>query len=159
MDGKSTLVNFRHFHIFTIPKQYFRKSFLRKRENLNFSFNPPNPSYCPDADSLNIGGNADEKLPLKNAGFSQIFMNTGSNWKGTFTPRWKKLLMRSRIWSRLCNGTLRKDGSHCKSRPSQYELHFPCKELDLFAWGRQSPKLIWYVSTKIFCFSFPEICR
>ncbi len=27
---------------------------------------------------------------------------------------------------------------HCKSRPSQYELHIPWKELDLFAWGRQS---------------------
>ncbi len=48
---------------------------------------------------------------------------------------------------------------HCKSRPSQYELHIPWMELDLFAWGRQSPKLVWYVSTKIFCFSFPEICR
>ncbi len=48
---------------------------------------------------------------------------------------------------------------HCKSRPSQYELHIPWKELDLFAWGRQSLKLVWYVSTKNFCFSFPEICR
>ncbi len=48
---------------------------------------------------------------------------------------------------------------HCKSRPSQYELHIPWKELDLFVWGRQSWKLVWYVSTKNFCFSFAEICR
>ncbi len=47
----------------------------------------------------------------------------------------------------------------CKSRPSQNELYIPWKELDLFAWGRQSSKLVWYESTKNFCFSFPEICR
>ncbi len=48
---------------------------------------------------------------------------------------------------------------HCKSRPSQNELHIPWKELDLVAWGRQSSKLVWYVSTNNFCFSFPKICR
>ncbi len=48
---------------------------------------------------------------------------------------------------------------HCKSRPSQYELHIPWKEPYLFAWGRQSSKLVWNVSTKNFCFPFPEICR
>jgi hypothetical protein len=33
--------------------------------------------------------------------------------------------------------------THCKSRPSQYELHISWKELYLFAWGRQSSKLVW----------------
>ncbi len=49
--------------------------------------------------------------------------------------------------------------AHCKSRPSQNELHILWKELDLIAWGRQSSKLVWYVSTNNFCFSFPKICR
>jgi hypothetical protein len=62
-------------------------------------------------------------------------------------------------WGRRRREKERKERSciHCKSRPSQYELHIPWKELNLFAWGRQSSKLVWYVSTKNFCFSFPEI--
>jgi hypothetical protein len=100
-----------------------------------------------------------------------FILSSLSHWSYEQYFLWKFPILRSNLvvllyWQvkflncqRLILWAVHKVVSHCKSRPSQYELYIPWKELDLFACGRQSSKSVWYASTKNFCFSFPETCR